>query len=395
MRLLHTSDWHLGRTLHGVDLSEHQAAVLAQIVAIARDREVDAVVIAGDVYDRTVPNVDAVRLLDSTLAQLVEIAPVVLIPGNHDSATRLGFAAGLLTGGLHICANVEALTRPVVITDEHGEVAIYGMQYLEPESFRGPLADDSQEPLPRSHQAVSQAAMNRVRADLARRQTGTRAVVVAHEFVTGGVPSDSERDLQVGGVDNVSSDIFAGIHYVALGHLHGPQQVRSPGNDLQPQDFVGSTVIRYSGSPLRYSFSEAEQNKSVTLVEIGAKGVESTEQVDLVQPRAMARLLGPIDELLQNTANVDDWVSVTVTDSVYPDDLQARVRAHFPHVLEIKHMPPTRTRDGVAVSAQRERTPLELMADFVEYVSGVAPDAAQRALLAAAYEAVLANQRSD
>jgi len=395
MRLLHTSDWHLGRTLHGVDLGEHQASVLAQIVAIARDRRVDAVLIAGDVYDRTVPNVDAVRLLDSTLAELVEIAPVVLIPGNHDSATRLGFASGLLTDGLHICASVEALTRPVIIRDEHGDLAIYGMQYLEPESFRGPLAPDPKEPLPRSHQAVSQAAMDRVRADLAGRQTNTRAVVVAHEFVTGGVPSDSERDLQVGGVDSVSSDVFGGIHYVALGHLHGPQQVRAPSTASQPAGFTGSTVIRYSGSPLRYSFSEAEQNKSVTLVEIGAKGVESIEQVDLVQPRAMARLLGPIDELLQNSENVDDWVSVTVTDPTYPDDLQARVRTHFPHVLEIKHAPPTRARDGAAAAAQRQRTPLELMADFVEYVSGLAPDEGQTALLTAAYEAVLASERSE
>lgn len=385
MRLLHTSDWHLGRTLHGVDLLEHQRSVLAHIVAVAQQRQVDAIVIAGDVYDRSVPNVEAVQLLDQTLSALVDIAPVVIVPGNHDSATRLGFAAGLMRPGIHIKASLAALESPVVLNDEFGEVAIYGVQFLDPDTFRGPLSDDPDEPLPRSHEAVVAAAMNRVRADLVARPAGTRAVVVAHEFVTGGAESDSERDLRVGSIATVSAAVFTDVHYVALGHLHGPQQPASPD---------GKVRLQYSGSPLRYSFSEADQQKSVVIVDLDDSGVSALELVEVPQPRGMARLTGDLEQLLADTTHVDDWVSIVVTDAKYPEELHTKIKNHFPHVLELVHRPPQPVGAVAAAGSVVARDPGEILRDFVRHVTGLEPNDLEQSVLLQAYDTALATERS-
>src|SRR3954452_211710 len=261
MRLLHTSDWHIGRSLHGTDLLAEQEAVLSGLADVIRAESVDVVLVAGDVYDRAVPSADAAGFVAgavsdravpsadaaAVLSRVVATLPragatVVRTPGNHDSARRLGtFSELLAAGGLHVRAETQKGDEPVLLADENGDVAIYGLPFLEPEVARFELGVS----VARSHEAVLGAAMDRVRADLFLRP-GTRSVVLAHAFVGGGVASDSERDISVGGVDLVPASVFDGIDYVALGHLHRPQT-------LTPR-------LRYSGSPLAYSFGEAGQH---------------------------------------------------------------------------------------------------------------------------------------
>ena len=246
MRILHTADWHLGRPFHGESLLDAQAGIVDHVADVARDQAVDAILVAGDLYDRALPPVDAVRLADDALARLSEICPVVAISGNHDSAARLGFGAGLLArAGVHVRTDPAAIARPVVL----GDVCIYAIPYLEPDLTRVALGCED-----RGHAAVLGAAMAAVRADLADRPTGTRSVVMAHAFVTGGVACASERDLAVGGAASVSASTFAGMDYVALGHLHGPQRIGERG--------------RYAGSPVAFSFSEARHRKSVAVVDL-------------------------------------------------------------------------------------------------------------------------------
>jgi len=388
VRLLHTSDWHLGRSLYGVDLIAEQRAVLEQIVSLAASEEVDLIVIAGDIYDRAVPGIDAVRLLDDVLLAMSEVAPVVIIPGNHDSATRLGFGSRLLRAGVHIVAGLDQIGSPITFDfgDEH--VAVYGIPFLDPEFARHALAAVPEEPLERSHAAVFEAALERVRADLSERPTGTRSIVVAHAFVASvgseGVRSDSERDLRVGGVEIVPAELFHGVDYVALGHLHGPQQPKSPD---------GRALLRYSGSLLRYSFSEAQQEKSVTFVDIDPAGA-TTRVVPIAQPRGMHRLSGPIDEILAATDHLDDWVSVVVTDQQYPPELQQRIKARYPYALETRHAPPNATGQLGLEASRTNRDPADVFTDFVTHVTGEPPTASELAVLTEAFEAVLARERS-
>lgn len=383
MRILHTSDWHLGRTLHGVDLHEHQRAHLDHLVDVVREREVDVVLVAGDVYDRAVPAVPTVRLLSEALERLSALATVIVTPGNHDSAARLGFAAGLMRDGLHLLTEATRVGVPVVVSDAAGPVAFYGLPYLDPDSVRSSLSP-SDEPLARSHEAVVGAALNLVKTDLERRPD-TRSVVMAHAFVTGAAPSESERDIRVGGVDSVPSRAFEGFDYVALGHLHGAQVVRG-----------SSTVIRYSGSPLAFSFGERNQVKSSALVELDGSGGVSVELVPAPVPRRLAEATGDLETLLGGAFDGlrDAWVRVFVTDPVHPADLHARVREHFPHALVIQHTPV----GGAVVSTRRaveaDSDPVEVATDFVAFATGAQPTETEAAVVRSAYEAALARETS-
>ncbi len=405
MRMLHTSDWHLGRTLHGVDLLGHQAAFLDHLVELARAESVDAVVVAGDVYDRAVPPVEAVQLLADALRRLSETAAVVVTPGNHDSAIRLGFGAELMRPGVHLRARVADVGQPVVLRDEHGPVAVHALPYLDPDAVRTVLADDG-EPLARSHEAVVGAAMARVRRDLAARAGSgsgsgsggrVRSVVLAHAFVIGGLASESERDIRVGGVDAVPAGVFAGVDYVALGHLHGPQAISFPVPDgAGPGSAECAPVLRYSGSPLAYSFSEMQHRKSSVLVELGADGVVASSLVPAPVPRRLAEVTGTLGDLLgvAGDGHEDDWLRAVVTDPVRPPELHARLKARFPHLLVTEHRPPAgtaRTRAAVVTAAQ---DPVDVAAQFVEHVTGAAPSGEELAVLRAAYEQVLAAERS-
>ncbi|WP_347354975.1 exonuclease SbcCD subunit D [Intrasporangium sp.] len=390
MRLLHTSDWHLGRTLHGVDLHAAQAAVLEQICRLVEDPAggvpVDAVLLAGDVYDRGVPPVESVRLFERTLARLSEVTTVVVTSGNHDSAVRLGYGAGLFRERIRMITDPARLDVPVLIEGSDGvRVAVYGIPYLDVDQARVLLAGGG-DPLPRSHQAVLGAACDRVRADLTGR-AGVRSVVMAHAFVAGGEPSDSERSIAVGGVDRVAVSVFAGIDYAALGHLHGPQ---SPGG-------VEGTVVRYPGSPLRYSFAEQDQRKVVLLVDLPTVGPVAVTPVEVQQPRPMATLRGHLDDLLSDAslaAHERSWVRVTVTDRVRPDSLMDRLRARFPHVLQVRHEPEGAAGQRRAgTTAVSERDPRELAADFIAHVTKGEASAGELGVFVAGYEAALAAQR--
>jgi DNA repair protein SbcD/Mre11 len=394
MRLLHTSDWHLGRTLHGVDLLQHQAAFLDHLVEVVREEAVDAVLVAGDVYDRAVPPVEAVTLLSETLARLAERCTVVVTPGNHDSAARLGFGARLMRDTVHLRTRVADVGSPIVLRGRDAgdaSVLVYGLPYLDPDGCRRELATDGDVPLPRSHEAVMRAAMDRVRVDAARRGAATggapaRTVVLAHAFVMDGHGSESERDIRVGGVDHVPAGVFAGVDYVALGHLHGPQRVSGP----------DGTVLRYSGSPLAYSFSERNHTKSSVLVELGTGGlVGDVRLVPAPVPRRLSDVTGTLDELLGADLDryVDDWVRVSVTDAARPPELVARVRRRFPHALVVQHQPPSLgERASTAVTAAHD--PLEVAADFVQHVTGARPSAEEAAVLRSALEHVVALERS-
>jgi exonuclease SbcD len=391
MRLLHTSDWHLGRTLHGVDLLGHQSAFHDHRVEVVRAERVDAVLVAGDVYDRAIPPVEAVALLSDALARLADLTTVVITPGNHDSAARLGFGSALMRERIRIVATPADLDRPVVLDGPDERVLVYGLPYLDPDVARHTLAVGDA-PLPRSHAAVLGAAMDRVRADLAVRragagQTPVRAVVLAHAFVVGGAASESERDIRVGGVDHAPTSTFDGVDYVALGHLHGPQRVGAA---------EGGTVLRYAGSPLAYSFSEAGHTKSVALVDLGPDGPAEVRLLPTPVPRRLTDLTGTLDDLLgvAGDAHTEDWVRVTVTDVQRPADLYRRVRERFGHALVVQHQPPVRTDERRAAVVTAARDPLEVVEEFVTHVRGTAATPAESAVLRRAYEQVVAAERS-
>ncbi|MFI9201350.1 exonuclease SbcCD subunit D [Streptomyces sp. NPDC053048] len=377
MKLLHTSDWHLGRSFHRVNLLGAQREFIDHLVRTAREHRVDAVLVAGDVYDRAVPPLAAVELFDEALHRLADAGiPTVMISGNHDSPRRLGVGAGLIErAGIHLRTDPAGCGTPVLLADDHGDVAFYGLPYLEPALVREELGAAGA-----GHAAVLGAAMDRVRADLAARPAGTRSVVLAHAFVTGGATSDSERDITVGGVASVPAEVFHGVHYTALGHLHGSQTI--------------TERIRYSGSPLAYSFSEAGHRKSMWLVDLGADGAVTAERVDCPVPRPLARIRGRLEDLLADPRlerHEDAWVEATLTDPVRPPEPMAALARRFPHTLSLVLDPDHTPDDPLASYAQRlrGRTDQQIAEDFVAHVrGGHGPDDAERAVLTAALDAV-------
>ncbi|WP_258191124.1 exonuclease SbcCD subunit D [Arthrobacter sp. PAMC25284] len=366
-----------------------QRAFVDQLVSFVRDESVDVVLIAGDVYDRALPGVDVVSLLDDALVRLTGTgAQVVLTSGNHDSAIRLGFASRLLErGGVHLRTRLAELEQPVVFPlgndpgaadDPAGPVlAIYGIPWLEPR-----LVAEQLDAGTASHFEVTRAATERIRADLLNR-SATRtvhSVVLAHTFASGGISSDSERDLSIGGVGAVPLDLFDGFGYTALGHLHGRQEL--------------SDTVRYSGSPLAYSFSEAKHNKGSWLVEVDASGVTGVSAVLWDAPRALAVLRGKLEHLL--SAEEFAWAEnaycqVTVTDAQRPAQAMERLRRRFPDTLVLGFDP-----EGAATTAKASYSSrlaeanddLSVCCGFLDHVRGRGADDAESAVLAEALEAV-------
>ncbi|CAM5357050.1 nuclease SbcCD subunit D [Streptomyces avidinii] len=383
MKFLHTSDWHFGRSFHRVNLLDAQAAFIDHLVETVREHEVDAVLVAGDVYDRAVPPLPAVALYDRALHRLADLGvPTVMISGNHDSARRLGVGAALIgRAGIHLRTDPAGCADPVVLADVHGDVALYGLPYLEPALVKDDFGAGKV-----SHEAVLGAAMDRIRADLAGRAPGTRSVVLAHAFVTGGQASDSERDITVGGVEAVPASVFDGVDYAALGHLHGCQTINER--------------VRYSGSPLAYSFSESDHRKSMWLVDLGAGGeILSAERLDAPVPRRLARVRGRLEDLLRDGAYAayeDCWLEAVLTDPVRPEDPMARLAERFPHTLSLAFDPEGRTEDGGGSYAQRlkGRSDQEIAEDFVTHVRGGGgfADEAERAVLRGAFDDVRADE---
>jgi exonuclease SbcD len=385
MRMLHTSDWHLGRSLHRADLRAAQSAFLDHLVDTVRTEKVDAVLVAGDIYDRAVPSVDAVELCEDALLRLNATgARIVLISGNHDSARRLGFGSGLLDqAGVHLRTRPGALARPVLLEDGHGPVAVYGIPYLEPDAVRAELPPDAKQDTPeaaappRGHAGVLGHAVACIRADAERRHVA-RQVVMAHGWVTGGAASESERDITVGGVGQVPAALFDGFGYVALGHLHGQQTV--------------APHLRYSGSPLPYSFSEAAHRKGSWLVELDDHGVAHVEQVPAPAYRRLSLLRGRLADLLGSAAYAEregDFLSVTLTDPSRPDGAMDKLRSRFPHVLVLAFEPEGAASDDRGYRARiAGRDDESIAAEFVRHVSHAPPTEAEQRLLTQAFEAV-------
>jgi exonuclease SbcD len=370
MRLLHTSDWHLGRSLHRADLRTAQAEYLDHLVRVVRDEKVDAVLVAGDVYDRAVPPVDAVALCEDALHRLHAAgARVVLISGNHDSARRLGFGSKLLDlTGVHLRTSVADIAKPVLLEDEHGLVTVYGIPYLEPAAVRAEFPDAT------GHAGVLGQAVARIRAT----QPVGRRVVVSHSWVTGGAVCESERDISLGGAGLVPAAIWAEFSYVALGHLHGRQ--------------VLADNIRYSGSPLPYSFSEAGHQKGTWLVELDGAGAVRAELVPAPVHRRLTVLRGTLTDLLTSSAyngREADFVSVVLTDPARPEGAMDALRARFPHVLVLSYQPAGDAgADGDDRTRVTGRDDLGVAAEFVRHVRGTPATCAEEKLLAEAFGSV-------
>ena len=502
MRILHTSDWHLGRTFHGRVLDDAHAVFADHLVELARTEAVDAVVVSGDVYDRAIPPTDSVRLLDETLRRLSDITRVILTPGNHDSARRLGFASDLLREGLTIRARIADVDRPVIVPGPDGGdgLYVYALPYLDPDAARETLpplladrlgeemadaarttdpegarttsegagghsekaagdpprtaSDAATRRLPRSHEAVVSGALRLVAADLAARRAAAPArvpaLVMSHAFVVGGLPSEeSERDIRVGGVDSVPSGVFAslggspsarecgGLDYVALGHLHRPQEIRSAGGageagrpngpgkaggtggpdhssrsvgtggpeavESDEPDESGPPQqgprpgprLVYSGSPLAFSFSEAPFPKSSVLVVLGPDGVASLERVPAPVPHRIETVTGTMDELLSPAWDhaAGAWVRAVVRGPM-PLGATSRLRERFGQVLAIvREEDEEAPRERIVVT--RAANPLEVSAQFLAEVAEREPSPAERDVLARAYEAVLASYGSE
>ncbi|WP_158275770.1 metallophosphoesterase family protein [Bifidobacterium catulorum] len=414
MRILHTSDWHIGRRLKGVDLTEYQRKALDWLVETVRRERVDVVCVSGDVYDSPMPSAASVDILDDVLTRLTADADdrpavdVVVTPGNHDSARKLGFGAHMMRDNLHLRCAIDDIATPVIVRragrdDPRPEsLAIYALPYLDPDVARPTLQAMLPDgpAIPRSHEGVMAAAMTLVEADLRRRRAedpGLRAVLMAHAFVSGAAPSDSERNITVGGVDGVPAALFAGggIDYLALGHLHRAQQVRIPAPAAPGADASAHpTSARYAGSLLAYSFSEAcmppktGNGKSVVVVDTDDMAVRQlpvgSDQPALVQLRdTPERLLGDLAERY-----CDDWVSITVVCDAYPHDMYRRLDAAYRHPLEKKFEIRRRRDTGGRAMADLRRShgEFDVVREFVRYTLDREPTEAEGDVLRAAVE---------
>lgn len=381
MRILHTSDWHIGRQFHNQALLEDQAQVLEQVLTIVEADQVDVVVIAGDIYDRSVPPADAVALLNRTLRRLCQDmgVPVVLISGNHDSAERLGFASDLMqASGLHILSRLDGVTDPVVIEANGTETAFYGVPYATPESVRAVL-DEPVKTFDEAHTAL----VDRIKAAW---QPGQRRVLVSHCFVSGGDVSESERPLSVGGADTVGWSPMADFDYVALGHLHAPQR-------------AGADHIRYAGSLMKYSFSEVNHRKGVTLIDLEGEAAPVIQHRDLIPTRDMRIVEGAFSDILadgEHDDRSDDYLLVRLTDKKAILDTLNQLRAVYPNVLHLEKPGLEVDREAQLHSRdQLKRTEAELFADFFEQAQGEPMTDEQAEALHAVIQAVHHDTESD
>lgn len=356
MRFLHTADWHLGRIFHNIHLTDDQAYILEQLVALVAESKPDAVIIAGDIYDRAVPPPEAVSLLDEVLSRILLDCrvPVIVTAGNHDSPERLGFGDRVMARqGLHVFGQLTASAQPVVISDNHGPVYVCPLPYAEPAVVRERLGDDGLH----SHEQALAAMTALIQTKI---PAGSRRVAVAHAFLAGGTGSESERPLSIGGVETVGAGIFDAFHYVALGHLHQAQQVVSP-------------HIRYAGSLLKYSFAEAGQHKAVSLVEIDDAGRAAVEEVTLTPRRDARRLTGYLADILAagpQDVNREDYIMVTLKDSGAILDPMNRLRQVYPNVLHLEKEELAGTLEIQAGSRDhRRRSEADLFADFFRQVA--------------------------
>jgi exonuclease SbcD len=320
MRLLHTSDWHIGRTFHNAALLEDQAYILNQIVDIAVAEQVDVIIVAGDIYDRSVPPATAVTLLNAIIQRIINEHHIklIIISGNHDSAQRLAFASQQLQQtGLYILGELTQYLEPVTLTDQYGEIDFWGIPYTDPASVRSELGIDVS-----SHDDVFKVLCSNVKD----KQKTKRNIMISHCFIDGASESESERPLSIGGADRVSWQHFDAFDYVALGHLHGRQ-------------FKGTECIRYSGSPLKYSFSEENHIKSVTVVDVDESGMQAINQIVLQPLRNLRSINGALKDILDNAQQdnaKDDYLLIKLTDTHAILDVMGKLREVYPNILHLE-----------------------------------------------------------
>ena len=375
MKFLHLADLHLGKRVNGFSMLEDQAHILRQILAILDDEQPDGVLIAGDVYDKSVPSVEAVELLDGFLTELrTRGVPVLLISGNHDSPERLAFGGRVMDScGIHISPVYDGALAPVTLQDAFGPVHVWLLPFVKPAHVRRWFPDADIESYT---DAVAEAVAH---LDI---DTAARNVLVTHQFVTGGTRSGSE-ELSVGGTDNVDSGVFAPFDYVALGHLHGAQH-------------IGRETIRYAGSPLKYSFSEARQHKSVTVVTLGEKGDVQVRTAALTPLRELREIRGSYDELTarsfyEHTTYRSDYLHLILTDEQDVFDAMSRLRTIYPYLMTLDYdNARTRAAGGMSVPAETERrTPLELFEALYQRQNHQPMSEVQRAYIAQLMEQIM------
>lgn len=374
MKLMHLSDLHLGKRLNEFSLLEDQSFILQQLVELVRSEQPDCVLLAGDIYDKPVPPAEAVTLFDDFLNKLAQLTTVCVTSGNHDSAERLAFGAQLMReGGVHFCGLYTGEPQCVTLQDAYGSVHIYLLPFLKPAHVRHCLPPTEAEQVTTYHEAL-RCAVERLHINAAERN-----VLVAHQFVTGAQTAGSEA-VNVGGVDNIGAEVFAAFDYTALGHIHRAQN-------------VGSERVRYSGTPLKYSFAEWQQEKSVTLVELGEKGSMSVTALPLAPLRDLRKLRGSYEELMSrdfydelpkdSDGLLRDFYHLTLTDEEDVPDAVQKLRSVYKNLLQLEYDNKRTRTDNAIEGAERvvEKSPLELMEEFYQLQNNQALSEKQRAYL--------------
>ncbi len=355
MKLIHLSDLHLGKRLNDYSLIEDQEYILLKIINIIDEVKPDGVILAGDIYDKSVPPAEAVELFDSFLTKLsYRDVQVYVISGNHDSPERIAFGSRLMDkSGIHLSKVYDGNVEPYKLTDENGDAFIYLLPFIKPVHVRRYFDDEVA-----SYTDAMRVAISHMNID-----KNARNILVTHQFVTGATRSESE-EMSVGGTDNVDVSVFDDFDYVALGHIHSPQN-------------CSSNRVRYCGTPLKYSFSESKDQKSVTVVELGKKGELSVETIPLIPKRDMVELKGKYDELClksfyENTTYRDDYVHITLTDEEDVVDAIGKLRTIYCNLMKLDY-DNTRTRSSFSVEGVSDvdnKSPYELFSELYELQNG-------------------------
>lgn len=378
MKFMHLSDLHLGKRVNGFSMLKDQEYILTKIIATLAEEHIDGVLLAGDIYDKAIPPAEAVCLFDGFLTKLAEMqVAVLMISGNHDSAERLAFGSRLLNSrGIYLSPVFDGRIEPVIFQDGYGEVAVYLLPFLKPAMVKHIYPEDDI----LTYQDGIQAVLERLELDSQRRN-----ILVAHQFVTGAERCASE-ELSVGGMDNIDGMLFADFDYVALGHIHGPQK-------------IGRETMRYCGTPLKYSFSEANHHKSATIIDLKEKGSLTVTTVPLIPLRELREIRGSYMELtalsFYQNSNREDYLHVILTDEEDIPEVMGKLRAIYPNIMRLDY-DNQRTRqdqqvDGVA--AVEQKTPLQLFEELYLLQNNQPLSGEQRIFLTAMIERIWEGQR--
>ena len=357
MKFIHLSDLHLGKRVNEFSMLEDQEFILTKIINIIDEQKPDGIIIAGDVYDKSVPSAEAVELFDDFLVRLSKRdLKVFVISGNHDSAERIAFGGRLMDkSGIYMSPVYNGKIAPVSMTDNFGEINVYMLPFIKPTNVRRFYPDN---------EIASYTDAVRVAVDAMNIDTSKRNILITHQFVTGALRTESE-DISVGGSNNVDAVVFSDFDYVALGHIHRSQKCG------------GGEYIRYSGTPLKYSFSEAKDNKTVTIVEMNAKGDIALDFIPLIPKRDMVEIKGTYDELTlksfwENTSYNEDYMHITLTDEDDIPDVLTKLRVIYKNIMKLDY-DNKRTRTANEINGAenvKEKTPFEHFSEFYELQNG-------------------------